>query len=74
MDPDIALLERWRAGDRRAGEDLFSRHFAQVLRFFEGKVGGRAEDLTQQTFLACAKPRDNAASISAAAAWLVPWL
>ena len=59
MDPDIALLERWRAGDRRAGEELFARHFAQVFRFFDGKVGARAEDLTQQTFLACVKSRDQ---------------
>jgi RNA polymerase sigma factor (sigma-70 family) len=59
MDPDIALLERWRAGDKRAGEELFGRHFAQVFRFFDGKVGARAEDLTQQTFLACLKSRDR---------------
>jgi RNA polymerase sigma-70 factor (ECF subfamily) len=59
MDPDLALLERWRAGDKRAGEELFGRHFAQVFRFFDGKVGPRAEDLTQQTFLACLKSQDR---------------
>jgi RNA polymerase sigma factor (sigma-70 family) len=59
MDPDIALLERWRTGDKRAGEELFGRHFSQVFRFFDGKVGARAEDLTQQTFLACLKSRDR---------------
>src|SRR5262245_26541245 len=59
MDPDIALLERWRAGDKRAGEELFGHHFAQVFRFFDGKVGARAEDLTQQTFLTCLKSRDR---------------
>jgi RNA polymerase sigma-70 factor (ECF subfamily) len=59
MDPDLALLERWRAGDKRAGEELFGRHFAQVFRFFDGKVGSRAEDLTQQTFLACVKSQDR---------------
>jgi RNA polymerase sigma factor (sigma-70 family) len=59
MDPDIALLERWRAGDRRAGEELFGRHFAPVFRFFDGKVGARAEDLTQETFLACLRSQDR---------------
>jgi len=59
MDPDIALLERWRAGDRRAGEELFQRHFAEIYRFFDGKAAGRAEDLTQQTFLECVKSRDS---------------
>ena len=59
MDPDIALLERWRAGDKRAGEELFRRHFAEIFRFFDGKVAGRAEDLTQQTFLECVKSRDS---------------
>jgi len=59
MDPDIALLERWRAGEKPAGEELFRRHFAEVYRFFEGKVTGRAEDLTQQTFLECVRSRDT---------------
>jgi len=59
MDPDIALLERWRAGDKRAGEELFGRHFAEIFRFFDGKVIGKAEDLTQQTFLECVRSRDN---------------
>lgn len=59
MDPDVALLERWRAGDKRAGEDLFARHFADVFRFFGGKVRARAEDLTQQTFLECVRSRDR---------------
>ena len=59
MDPEIALLERWRAGDKRAGEELFNRHLEHVFRFFDGKVGSRAEDLTQQTFLACVKSRDQ---------------
>jgi len=55
MDPDLALLERWRAGDLSAGGDLFRRHMPDVLRFFEHKAGTKAEDLTQQTFLDCVK-------------------
>jgi RNA polymerase sigma factor (sigma-70 family) len=59
MDPDLALLERWRAGDRRAGEDLFARHFADIYRFFEHKVGAETDELTQKTFLACVRARDQ---------------
>jgi RNA polymerase sigma factor (sigma-70 family) len=59
VDDDLVLLERWRAGDNPAGEDLFRRHFSGVLRFFDNKVWGNAEDLTQQTFLECVKGRDR---------------
>jgi RNA polymerase sigma factor (sigma-70 family) len=59
VDNDLDLLERWRAGDKGAGEDLFGRHFASVLRFFDNKVVGSAEDLTQQTFLECVGARDR---------------
>jgi len=59
MDPDLELLERWREGDRKAGEELFRRHFASVYRFFHHKAGDEAEDLTQRTFLACAASRDR---------------
>jgi RNA polymerase sigma-70 factor (ECF subfamily) len=59
MDADLVLLEQWRGGDRRAGEELFARHFAGVFRFFGGKAGARAEDLTQQTFLECVRSRDR---------------
>lgn len=59
VDDDLALLERWRGGDRRAGEDLCGRHFDNIYRFFEHKIQGEADDLTQQTFLACVKARDQ---------------
>jgi RNA polymerase sigma factor (sigma-70 family) len=55
MESDLVLLERWQAGDRSAGEDLFGRHFADVYRFFRHKVGDAAGDLAQQTFLSCVK-------------------
>jgi len=57
MNTDVEMLERWRAGEKGAGEALFGRHFAEVFRFFDGKVGTRAEDLTQQTFLECTRSR-----------------
>ena len=59
MDPDLELLERWRAGDSRAGQDLFARHFADIYRFFEYKVGADANELSQRTFMACIGARDR---------------
>jgi RNA polymerase sigma factor (sigma-70 family) len=58
VDPDLELLERWQGGDATAGEQLFSRHFVDLYRFFEHKLGGEADDLVQQTFIACVKARD----------------
>jgi RNA polymerase sigma-70 factor (ECF subfamily) len=59
VDPDLGLLERWRAGDSRAGQDLFGRHFADIYRFFEHKVGPEADELAQRTFTACVAARDR---------------
>jgi len=59
VDPDLALLERWRAGDQQAGQELFARHLADIYRFFEHKVGGDADELVQGTFLACIHARDR---------------
>lgn len=54
MEPrDSELLERWRRGDRGAGELLIGRHYRSVLRFFELNASWAAEDLTQRTFVAC---------------------
>lgn len=50
---DAQLLERWRAGDRAAGQALTRRHYASVLRFFELNASSAAEDLVQATFMAC---------------------
>lgn len=59
MDPDLELLDRWCQGDRAAGNALFRRHFDDVFRFFENKVAGDAEELVQDTFLACVRRRDE---------------
>lgn len=56
---DAALLERWRAGDKGAGNHLFERHFESVYRFFVHKAPRDAVDLTQRTFLACVEARDR---------------
>jgi RNA polymerase sigma factor (sigma-70 family) len=55
-DPDVRLLQAWRAGDERAGSLLYHRHAAAVERFFRNKVDERdLADLIQETFLACFK-------------------
>lgn len=50
---DGDLLEAWRAGDKRAGKQLFERHYEAVNRFFRNKAGADAPDLVQKTFLGC---------------------
>ena len=59
MEEDLELLERWRAGDVSSGETLFTRHFADVRRFFDHKAGEDADDLVQKTFTACVASRDR---------------
>ncbi len=54
-DEELQLLERWRAGDAKAGTVLFERYFAGLYRFFRNKVTDGAEDLVQETFLACVR-------------------
>lgn len=58
-DPDLELLDRWCAGDEAAGNRLFRRYFESVYRFFDAKVEGDAEELVQETFLACVGSRDR---------------
>jgi RNA polymerase sigma-70 factor (ECF subfamily) len=52
-DPDLALLARWRGGDRAAGQALFERHFESLYRFFRNKCEGECDELVQSTLLAC---------------------
>lgn len=59
MPDDFDLLTAWRGGDRAAGSELFARHFGAVFGFFRSKLEHVAEDLTQQTFLACVEARDD---------------
>lgn len=59
MIADVALLERWRAGDTAAGEMLFERYFDAVVRFFRNKLADATDDLVQRTFLACVEGRDR---------------
>ena len=45
--------------DTQAGETLFGRHFDSIFGFFETKCEADADELTQATFLACLKARDQ---------------
>ncbi len=56
---DLELLDGWRSGDARAGEELVSRHWSSVSRFFRSKIGDDGADLISQTFLACVEGRDR---------------
>jgi RNA polymerase sigma factor (sigma-70 family) len=56
---DIALLDQWRNGDPTAGQTLFQRHFDSIYGFFETKCAADADELTQSTFLACLRARDQ---------------
>ena len=56
---DADLLDAWRSGDVRSGEQLFERHADAIARFFENKVRRGAEDLVQATFLAMLEKRDH---------------
>jgi RNA polymerase sigma factor (sigma-70 family) len=59
MDADYELLDRWRGGDKDAGQELFGRHFDSVYRFFASKCGAEVDELVQATFLACVRARDQ---------------
>lgn len=59
MDDDAELLDRWRAGDKSAGAELFDRHYQALLRFFRNKVDDGYDDLVQGTFLACVEGRER---------------
>jgi RNA polymerase sigma-70 factor (ECF subfamily) len=54
VEVDEQVLQRWRAGDEAAFEELFLRHYGQVFRVLFNLLGSReeAEDLAQETFIA----------------------
>jgi RNA polymerase sigma factor (sigma-70 family) len=59
VSTDHELLERWRAGERAAGEELFARYFDDMYRFFSTKIDGDIDELVQSTFLACVRAKDQ---------------
>ena len=56
---DRELVERWRGGDKTAGEELFKRHFDSIYSFFETKCPADADELTQCTFVECVTAKDK---------------
>ncbi|MEM7160226.1 MAG: sigma-70 family RNA polymerase sigma factor [Myxococcota bacterium] len=59
MADDFETLDRWRAGDRKAGNELLQRHFDSLYRFFRNKVDSGVDDLIQRSFLACIESKDK---------------
>ena len=59
MKSDESLLDAWRSGDRRAGNELFQRHFEPVRRFFVNKVDDEAAELVQKTFMRCVAAQER---------------
>lgn len=53
MRSDLELLAAWRGGDNVAGDELVTRHWRGVSRFFRHKLGDEGVDLISATFLAC---------------------
>lgn len=56
---DATLLRRWKDGDKQSGEDLFSRYYDPVARFFANKASLDKADLIQKTFTACLEKVDG---------------
>lgn len=59
MRTDLELLEGWRAGEAKAGEQLVERYWSSIAGFFRAKIGDDGADLISQTFLACVEARDR---------------
>jgi RNA polymerase sigma-70 factor (ECF subfamily) len=56
---DLELLERWRGGDREAGNQLVRRLFPAIRRYFRNKLTADYEDLVQETFTRLVHARDD---------------
>lgn len=59
MADDFELLDRWRAGDKAAGEELFGRYFDNLCGFFATKCFGDADELVQRTLVAALSAKDQ---------------
>lgn len=69
-DDDRSLLERWRDGDRVAGNLLFDRHVRSLMRFFRNKIERGMEDLMQDTMLMCVRGGDRSHDVESFRAYL----
>lgn len=61
---DEDLVSAWRSGDRRAGAQLFSRHFETVRRHIANKVHADSDitELIQEVFTAVVERKDRISS------------
>jgi RNA polymerase sigma-70 factor (ECF subfamily) len=70
---EAALLERLRAGDEAAFEDLVARHYATMLAVAQTYVKGRAvaEDVVQEAWLGVIKGLDRFEGRSSLKTWIL---
>ena len=59
VDDDLALLDRWAAGDESAGNALVRRYFSPLYRFFAPRVGADAAELIQGTLTGLVEAHDR---------------
>jgi RNA polymerase sigma-70 factor (ECF subfamily) len=71
-DPDIALVERLRAGDEAAFMELVERHHAALVRLAQSFVSSRAvaEEVAQETWLAVLNGIDRFEGRSSLKTWI----
>lgn len=58
---DLELLQRWRGGDKKAGDLLYRRHFSSLYSFCRGRLVGvrEVDDMVQETFLRALRGADG---------------
>lgn len=71
VNEESALLAAWADGDDGAAQELLSRHFDRLFRFFELSAPGMAEDLVQETLLAAVEGRSRYRAEAGFAAFLM---
>ena len=59
------LFRSWRSGDREAGRELLERLCTHLQRFFGARCGALADDMVQETLLACVRARETLADEAA---------
>ncbi len=58
-EPDLALIERWRAGEPGAAEALLERYVVSLYRFFQHRCDGDPGELVQATLVGCLQAREQ---------------
>jgi RNA polymerase sigma-70 factor (ECF subfamily) len=56
---ESVLLDRWRAGDRGAGDELLRRCRPVLCSFFRRRAGNNVDELVQRTMVACTQAISN---------------